>query len=142
MKTKVLGLSFLVLVFGLNAFGQARPESVQKFSGRVRQAFMARDLARLDAGKVGGSIRVSVEHSIADGTDVKSFTNFKQAEKWLMRSRKDANLVAKGTIKCRVTTCTIAPSGMLHNTLYLRKITYGYVKGRPYVRAIHFVDGD
>ena len=142
MKTKVLAITFLVLAFGLNAFGQARAETVQKFSGRVRQAFLARDLARLDAGKIGGSIRLSVEHSIADGTDVKSFTNFKQAGKWLMRGRVDSNLVAKGNIRCRVTTCSLTSKGLLHNSLYLRKITYGYVKGRPYVRAIHFVDGD
>lgn len=123
--------------------GADERETIEDLAKRVSAAFTSRNLSSLDEGKpYAGSIAFSIEHSIADGTDRKSFTSFKSAAAWLMRRRRETNLQAGELTACKKGTCTFAENGMLHNSLYLRNITYTSAKGSPYIKTISFVDGD
>lgn len=59
-----------------------------------------------------------------------------------MRQRKGTNLNVANLKQCKKGMCTFDNAGLLHNNLYLKKITYGFTKGRPYIKAVYFLDGD
>jgi hypothetical protein len=46
-------------------------------------------------------------------------------------------------VKCAKGVCTYNfDGGILHNNLYLKKITYGMRGGCPYLKSIYLLDGD
>ena len=117
--------------------------TIEQLAAKMSDGFTSRSLGTLDAGKPNvGTIKVSVEHSLGNRSEIRTFTTLKSAGAWLMHSRREANLVAGDLTACKRGTCTYADKGMLHNTLYLQKITYGVAKGKPYIKAIYFIDGD
>ena len=117
--------------------------TIEQLAAKVSDGFTSRSMGSLDAGRhYVGSMIVRVEHSLGNRPETRRFTTFKAAGAWLMRNRREANLVAGDLTLCKRGICTYADRGMLHNTLYLQKITYGLAKGRPYIKAIYFIDGD
>lgn len=121
----------------------AQAQTVEELARAVADAFAASELGRLDRMRpYMGMVRIHVEHSISGAVENRSFRTLAQVEQWFRRGGRDPNR-SSGTLRqCRRGVCTFAQEGMLHNTLYLRSITYGLRRGRPYVRAIRLIDGD
>ena len=73
----------------------------------------------------------------------KTFKTLAQVDRWFKRRETaDGPARNKGQLKqCRKGVCTFEQEGMLHNNLYLKKITYGMRKGQPYIKAIYIDDG-
>ncbi len=144
MKVKILFLTALMLMVTSISPAQGRPESVEMLSLRVTNAFKAKTFGTLDPGKpYVGRVKFVVEHSLTDKSESKSFSSMKLAGDWLFRGRKDVGVNVGNLQRCDNGTCSFTVNGMLHNNLYIKKMTYGYdSKGRPYVKAVHFVDGN
>ena len=108
-------------------------------------------MATLDADRPYlGSIRIVIEHSLADDNDpqrfvVRRFTSFARAEKWF-KSKEIEGLPGRNAmplVKCAKGVCTYNfNGGILHNNLYLKKMTYGMRGGCPYLKSIYLLDGD
>ena len=127
--------------------GDDRPAKVEptieELATSLAKAFTSQTLGSLDSGQAHvGPIMVTIEHSLGGRSNKRSFSSFKHLSAWLMRGRREANLVADAVKSCKSGTCTYTDAGMLHNSLYLRRMTYGTAKGRPYIKTVYFVDGD
>lgn len=144
MKMKCLILTVVILTVTAIGFGQDESKTPKQLAASVSKAFKAKKLGTLDAGRsYAGSVKIVVEHSLADKSDVRSFTNFQLAGAWLFRGRREAGVNAGNLQRCSNGTCTFTINGMLHNNLYLKKVTYGLAGGKnAYVKTITFVDGD
>ena len=161
MKLKFVLLTALILAFSSNGFTQSKTTSAQRVSKSAHarslsktktieqlakalsEAFTAKALDRLDAEQTG-TVKIVIEHSIAGNIETKNFRSFAKAEQWL-KSREIEGGPARNSgrlLQCRAGVCTYEQAGMLHNNLYLQKITYGLKKGRPYVKTIYVIDGD
>jgi len=151
MKRFTITIALILFAMSVPAFAKSpsRPESIEQIVQGVAEAYEAKDLGKLDAEHlIVGKIKIIIEDSLADGKDafhVKWFKSFGQAEAWL-KSREHDELPGRQTrslLKCRKGSCTFDLSaGILHNTLYLKRITYVVRKGRPFITAIHLLDGD
>lgn len=163
MKTKVILLVALLLTCvsigqaqsaiasdkrsgsSLRAHALSQTQTAEQLVKAVAEAWGEGRLGSLDASRpLVGSVRIRIEHSIADGIESRSFKTLAQAEQWLKRrERADGPGRNVGTLRqCSKGVCLFEQEGMLHNNLYLQKITYGMRRGRPYVKAIHLIDGD
>ncbi|MDQ3818748.1 MAG: hypothetical protein M3362_13860 [Acidobacteriota bacterium] len=161
MRIKLVLLTIIVLALGLAVF--AGPKTISKSSGakarravtsiqtdpvgqlatEVADAFKAKDLGKLDADHPYlGSVRVRVDHSLGPRVQIRRFSTLAQVERWFKRGGLDPNRSAGALKGCRRGVCTFEQEGMLHNTLYLKRITYGMRKGRPYIKSIELIDGD
>ncbi|MDT4895230.1 MAG: hypothetical protein QOH25_307 [Acidobacteriota bacterium] len=93
-----------------------------------------------------GSVRVIVEGTLGEPPNVerKTFRTLAQVDRWFKRNeRADGPGRNVGPLEqCRKGVCTFEVVGMNHNNLFLQKITYGMRKGKPYIKAIHILDGD
>lgn len=76
---------------------------------------------------------------------MRRFASLARAEAWL-KSREHEDLPARSVKpfqKCAKGVCTFDfNGGILHNNLYLKKITYGVRNGCPYIKTIYLLDGD
>ncbi len=120
-------------------------QSIEQLATNVAFAWSEGNLSSLDARRpFVGSVTVIVEATISDAPiERKSFRTFAQIDKWFKsREREDGPRRNMGTLEqCSKGICTFEQTGMLHNNLYLRKITYGLRKGQPYIKAIYIEDG-
>ncbi|HKC66217.1 MAG TPA: hypothetical protein VKB86_21410 [Pyrinomonadaceae bacterium] len=118
-------------------------DPADQLATEVADAFKAKDLGKLDADHPYlRAVRIRLEHSITARIEIRSFKTLAQVEHWFRRGGLDPNRSSGAIKQCRRGVCTFDMEGMLHNTLYLQKITYGITKGRPYIKAIHIIDGD
>jgi hypothetical protein len=117
----------------------------------LAESFAEKKMDRLDADRpYVSSIRFVIEHSLADDNDpkrfkVKRFTSLARAEKWFKSQEIEGmpGRNAKPLTKCAKGVCTYNfDGGILHNNLYLKKITYGMRGGCPYIKSIYLLDGD
>ena len=127
----------------------SRPETIEQIAQKLAEAYEAKDLGKLDAAHLNvGKIKIIIEHSLAEGKDafrVKWFKSLGQVEAWLKSREHDElpNRQSRPLLKCRKGACTFDFSGgILHNTLYLKRITYVVRKGRPFITTIHLLDGN
>ena len=164
MKNKVVLLTALVLVFSSAGFTQSEaasimsgsepahalslPEtqSVEQLAKTVAEAWSEGKLSGLDARRTYlGTVRVVVEDMCGEPARVrrKTFRTLAQVDRWFKGSeRADGPGRNIGTLKdCNKGVCTFEPEGVTHNNLYLKKITYGMSKGKPYIKAIYIDDG-
>ena len=150
---KRIAISSMLLLFVLSlpilAKTPTSGESIDGLAKDVAEAYEARDMGRLDSTKpYVGRIKIVMQHSLSDGAGefvVKWVKSLAQAERWLKRREIDGlpGRVVKPFLKCEKGACTYNfDDGILHNTLYLKKITYGFRKGRPYIKSILLLDGD
>jgi hypothetical protein len=90
-------------------------------------------------------VRVVVEAQAGEPAMVwrKTFRTLAQVDRWFKkRETADGPRRNIGQLKqCSRGVCTFEQEGMLHNNLYLKKITYGMRKGQPYIKAIYVDDG-
>lgn len=140
-------LSLFVISGSVSAVQPAsKKDGIEQLVKSLSEAYAGKTLASLDAGKpYSGRVIVVIEHSIEDRSERRSFTSFRKVESWL-RSREIENMPARQTKElkhCRKGVCTYDfNGGILHNQLYLKKVTYSYSKGRYYIKTITLLDGD
>ena len=148
-------LAIPVLLFGLSLTIQAKPlckkQTVEELVKTVAESFEAKTLRSLDSDRpYVGKVRIVIEHSLADDNDkdrflIKRFTSLARFEAWL-KSREIEELPGRESRpleRCAKGVCTYNfDGGILHNHLYLQKITYGIRNGCPYLKTIYLLDGD
>ena len=128
-----------------------KKQSIEDLQKSLAEAFAAKTMATLDGDRPYiGSIRIVIEHSLAEDNDpqrfvVRRFTSFARTEKWF-KSKEIEGLPGRNAmplVKCAKGVCTYNfDGGILHNNLYLKKITYGMRGGCPYLKSIYLLDGD
>ncbi len=152
MKKNII-LSIIVLVFcafGINAQTTCQQTSEQ-LAKDFSSAFQAKTLGLLDANRGAvGKVTLTMENSLyEDGAKgqfvVKTFANMKALEKWLTKREVDElpGRTANDLISCKKGVCSFKIDGLLHNTLFLKKVTLGYTKDKcPYIKSVYIVDGN
>lgn len=150
---KITLLSFSILfVFALSAQAQnsCKTKSIRQLAKDFGKAFETKELAKLDATKpFVNQITVRTENSLAQDEkstyEYKNVNSFTQFGKWLKSKEIDelpGHSVGNLTY-CKKGVCGYKINGLLHNTLFLQKISYGYKKdGCPYIKSVFIVDGN
>jgi hypothetical protein len=152
---KTLVIAVAVILFGLSlpvhAQTPCKKQPVEDLVKAVAEGYETRTMRRLDAQKpYVGRVRIVIEHSLADDNAkdrfvIRSFSSLARAERWL-KSREHEEMPGRDTKplgRCAKGVCTYNfDGGIVHNTLYLKKITYGTRGGCPYIKTIYLLDGD
>lgn len=150
MKIYLLFLIILFTIFSANAQNVCRKQTVEQLAESFAKAYKAKNLGQLDKERpLLGKVKFRIENSLAenekDQTEIKSFTNFKAAEKWL-RTRETGGLPARNIIpltECKKGVCTYNLQGLLHNNLFLTEFTFGYKKDKcPFIKTVFLIDGN
>jgi hypothetical protein len=126
--------------------------AIEQLMKALDEAYSIGTMGRLDARRPYlGGVRVVIEHSIggdggADSFERRRFRTLAQAERWLKsREREDGTPLreTRPLEECSGGMCAWDfNGGILHNHLYLQKVSYGFIKGRPYIKTIYLLDGD
>ena len=164
MRIKIVLLATLVLALGQNVFAQSittsgaggdgqtwvhrssPAQTVEELVNAVAGAWGEGNLGSLDARRpYVRSVKVIVEGQVGEPPMIwrKTFRTLAQVDRWF-KKRETAEGPGRniGRLKqCSKGVCTFEQEGMLHNNLYLKKITYGMRKGQPYIKAIYIDDG-
>ena len=152
-KTLVSALALVSFCFSspVRAVSPCKKQPVEDFAKAIAAAYEGKTLSSLDAQKpYVGKVRIVIEHSLGEDDDkdrfvIKSFTSLAKFERWL-KSREHEVMPARESrplTRCRKGVCTFNfDGGILHNHLYLKKITYGLRGGCPYIKTIYLLDGD
>ncbi len=151
---KQLSIAVALILFALCLSAQAQSsskvETIAQLESALSEAYQVETLGKLDAGRsFKRKVRVVIEHSLGTGAEQyesKLVRTFEQLERWLRsRQREDGTPFreSRPLLRCRNGTCTYDfNGGILHNHLYLKRFTYGYHNGQPYIRTIYLLDGD
>jgi len=150
-KTLVIVLALFGLWLPVRAESPCTKQPIQDLAKAIAGAYEGKTLASLDAQKPYlGKVRIVIEHSLAEDNAkdrfvIKWFTSLARAESWL-KSREHEEMPGRESrplVSCAKGVCTYNfDGGILHNHLYLKKITYGGRSGCPYVKTIYLLDGD
>ena len=142
-------LAMIVIAGG--AAAQCKKQPIDALAKAIAEGFEAKTLSSLDSQKpYSGRIRIVIEHSLAGDNDkdrfvVRSFLSLAKAEAWL-KSREHDEMPGRQSMpfqECSKGVCTFNfDGGIVHNTLYLKKIAYGIRNGCPYLKSIYLLDGD
>ena len=152
---KPLAATLVLALFSLSLTVRAKPkckkQSIEDLVKAVAESYEEKSLGSLDVDRsYVGRVRIVIEHSLAGDNDpdrfeIRWFTTLAKAESWL-KSREHEEMpgrTAKPLVRCAQGVCTYNfDDGIFHNTLYLKKITYGVRSGCPYLKTIHLLDGD
>jgi hypothetical protein len=155
IKNKTLVTAIAVILFGLSlpvhAQSTCKKQTIENLVKAVAEGYEGKTLGGLDAQKpYVGKLRIVIEHSLAednakDRFTIKWFTSLARAERWL-KGREHEEMpgrVTKPFVRCAKGVCTYNfDDGIVHNTLYLKKITSGSRSGCPYIKTIYLLDGD
>lgn len=146
-----LALSIFTLASTVTAQTGCKQQTIETLIRVVVEGYNQKTLATLDREKpYRGSFRVVIEHSLAedDAPDrlvARRFASLARFERWL-KSREHEDLPARSIMpfkSCAKGVCAFDfDGGILHNNLYLKKITYGTSRGCPYLKTIYLLDGD
>ncbi len=151
--TLVIAVAVTLFSLSLPVHAQSRckKQPVEDLVRAVAEGFETKTMRTLDAQKpYVGRVRIVIEHSLAPDDDkdrfvIRSFTSLARAERWL-KSREHEEMPGRDTkplARCAKGVCTYNfDGGIVHNTLYLKKITYGSRGGCPYIKTIYLLDGD
>ncbi len=152
MKKQII-LSLIVLAFsaiGIHAQTTCKQTS-EEIAKDFSSAFTEKKLGRLDANRGAvGKVTLTMENSLyEDGAKgqfvVKTFANMKALEKWLTKREIDElpGRTANDLINCKKGVCSFKVDGLMHNTLFLKKVTLGFTKDKcPYIKSVYIVDGN
>ena len=144
-------IALLASTISVAAKPKCKRQSVETLVKVFAESFTNKTMGTLDARRpYVGRFTIRIEHSLADDNDpkrfeVRRFSSFARAEQWL-KSREIEGRPGRNTrplLKCAKGVCSYnSEGGLLHNNLYLTKITYGIRNGCPYIRTIYILDGD
>jgi hypothetical protein len=143
----------LMLLMPSNTLAKSPPEpgTIEQLAIELSDAYVTKNLGRLDRKyPVRGKVKIEIENSLGEDDDkskyrTKEFQSLSQGEQWLRsKARNDFPVrESRPLIACKQGSCTYDFSaGILHNHLYLKKISYSYKNGRPYLKTIYLLDGD
>jgi hypothetical protein len=150
-KTLVIAVALFSLWLPVRAESPCKKQPIEDLVKAIAEAYESKTLASLDAQKpYVGKIRIVIEHSLGedDAKDrfvIKWFKSLAQADRWL-KSREHEEMPGRETrplARCKKVVCSSNfDGGILHNHLYLKKVTYGLRGGCPYIKMIYLLDGD
>jgi hypothetical protein len=148
---KTLVLVLFCFCLPVHAESPCAKQPPQDLAKSIAEAYVGKTMGSLDAQKpYVGKVRIVIEHSLAedDAKDrfvIKWFPSLAKAESWL-KSREHEEMPGRESrplVGCAKGACTYNfDGGILHNHLYLKKITYGVRTGCPYIKTIYLLDGD
>ena len=142
MKRK---LFIALMLLSCSTFVSSQSMSPRKLADKVATAYFL-DLSTLDGkGWTNGRIKVVVENSLSERTRSHYFGSFRAMERWLKRTQRPDGTPfreSRDVGRCSNVTCTFDfDGGILHNHLYLQRITFGYRNGRRYIKELRLLDG-
>ena len=150
-----LAVHAVLFLFIIPSSAHAQPLSQKATINELVEAFadayLARALDKLDAERAyWGKVRIVIEHSLLssaganaeDRYEIREFKTFAQVERWLRNRGEIPYRAVVGPRRCKKGLCTYDPGALSHSYLYLKKIAYGYRKGRPYIKTVYLLDGD
>ncbi len=150
-KNKLIPTLVLVCVLAGHVAAQCKKQPIESLAKAVAEGFESKTLRDLDKQKpYSGKFKLIIENSLADDNApdrfvVRRFASLAQADAWLTR-REHEELPARSVKpfkKCAKGVCTFDfDGGILHNNLYLKRITYSIRAGCPYLKTIYLLDGD
>ena len=140
------GVAFLLTVLvSVSVNAQPKGKTITQLVNSVGEAFASKSMAGLDADKpYVGHVTVVIQHSLGGKSVTRSFASFAKVDKWL-KSREKEDLPTRNSNslkRCKSGVCTYDVSSLLHNNLYIKRVTYGTTRGRPHIKAITLLDGD
>ena len=143
MKYFFISVSLLI-AFVTSASAQQKAEDLAR---RFNQAFARKALSSLDKGRpVKNRIAVTIEHSISeDRPRTRTFASFSQIERWLKSQQREDGTPLRNITKlssCRSGVCRYNVGSLLHNNIYIKRVSYAFVNGKPYIRSVLILDGD
>lgn len=153
MKITIKNIILPIFVLAFFAYGNNAQTACNKtpelIAGEFTTAFEQKKLDSIDTKRVG-KITLTMENSLyEDGAKgqfvVKTFANMKALEKWLTKREIDElpGRTANELISCKKGVCSFKIDGLLHNTLFLKKVTLGYTKDKcPFIKSVYIVDGN
>ncbi len=122
--------------------------SLEQLMKAIDEAYSTGRLASLDARRLyRGRVRIEISHSLGEDSDneARTFRTLAQADRCLKR-RERGGLPVRETrplYGCSEGSCEFDfNGGILHNHLYLSSVSYGWWRGRPYIKTIYLMDGD
>ena len=150
MKKLAATVALILLLLSSTSYpaSPARRETIEQLVEKLSVAYDAKALRRLDRSRpFQGRVRIEIEHSLnEDHREVKQFRTLAEGDRWLRSMEREDGTPFRETrplLQCRRGVCTFNfDGGILHNHLYLHKITYGYRNGSPYIKTIFLLDGD
>lgn len=138
-------IAMIMLFFG-SIQAQSQDKQAKKTGAEIARAFERGQLRKLDAKNLlSGKIKLTIENSIGEPEFERySFSSFAAMGRWIKKQEFDGlpNKVAWPLVGCRKGVCTFfRDGGILHNQLYLKKVTYGYRNKRLFIRGIQLLAG-
>jgi hypothetical protein len=151
-------LALILSVTPLSAQTQSPTKrlTIERLVDELEIAYVADTLETLDAKRPNqGKIRVVIEYQTIE-PEIKVFKTFGELGRWLRSRETDTEgmpaeagttvklprRVTMSLVGCKRGLCTYDfDGGILHNHLYIKKISYGYRKGRPYLKTILLLSG-
>jgi hypothetical protein len=151
MKKIIVSFMFVLVFFAMAAHAQSscKNQTIQQLANDFAKAFESKTLAQIDATKPF-VITIRIETSVlGDGRpaqfEYKTVKNFTAFEKWLKNREYEGlpNRSIEPLISCKKGICTYDLKGLLHNTLFLQKISFGYKKDKcSYIKSVFLIDGN
>lgn len=152
MKRSLIFALLILLCASLTAAAQSQKKQIERIAVQIAEAYKSKNLGSLDKSKlIRGSVQIVVGYVSLDEKEVpdtvRRFRSFRTLERWL------DNRVTKGIDNpgryvreftgCSRGSCSFDDDrGSLHNQLYLFDISYGYRKGRFFIKSINVWNGD
>lgn len=142
---------FLLLTSAALAKAQCRKHSAEALAKKIAERFPAKTLSGMDQDRpLRGRVKVTIEHSLADDEDpqrfeIRRFSSLAHLEQWLKKRETDdlPHRFSMDLVNCAKGVCRFfTDGGINHNSLYLKRVTYGTSNGCPYLRSIYILDGD
>jgi hypothetical protein len=143
-KTTLLLIAvFAFCAFSINA--QTCKQTAEQIANDFSTVFTTKKLDTLDANRgAAGKVTLTIENSLSGKLAVKTFANLKAVEKWLTKREIDElpGRTANELVSCKKGMCSFKIDGLLHSTLFLKSISFGYTKSKcPFIKSIYIVDG-
>jgi len=125
---------------------QSQDKQARKIAAAVADAFGKGQLRQIDRKKLlRGRVKLTIENSIGEPEyEHYSYRSFSAMGGWIRKQERDGlpNKVVWPLVGCRKGVCTFfRDGGILHNQLYLKKVTYGYRNGRLYISGVQLLAG-
>lgn len=119
----------------------AKKGTIEHLAQTLAAAFESGTMSSLDAEKPYlKTVKLVFEDSLSDGKTSTTYKTLQAAEQAFRGKNETGNFASHQFQNCANGVCSFE-GGVVHNTLFLHKITYTVVKGRPYIKAIHFITG-
>ena len=114
----------------------AKKGTIEYLVQTLAAAFESGRMGTLDAERPYlDTVQIIIEDSLSDDKSTKTYKTLKAVDNALGEQRASHRFE-----RCAKGVCSFE-GGVLHNTLFLHKITYTIANGRPYIKAIYFIAG-